>query len=62
MDSTKVDNLYKEFLKAGMSKKDAAKQTQERTGYSVVTGKPIKQKQLQFTRGRIVYGQYGIKK
>jgi len=57
-----VKKAYEALVKTGMSEKDAAIQVQERTGYSVVTGKPIKQKQLQFTKGRIVYGQYGIKK
>jgi hypothetical protein len=51
--------LYKEFVAKGMHPKDAAKEAQERTGLSVVTGRPIN-KQLSFkAKGKVSVGQYG---
>ena len=39
-----VKKLYEDHLKQGMSKKDAAKLAQEKTGQSAVTGAFIKPK------------------
>ncbi len=44
-----VKALYIKYLKDGKSKKEAAKLAQEKTGYSVVTGRPINQ-QLPYRR------------
>jgi hypothetical protein len=52
-----VKEVYAELIKEGKSPKDAAREAQERTGFSVVTGAPIKAKGLEFNkRGKI--GQY----
>lgn len=42
MPSSKVYELYESYLKQGYAKKDAAKEAQKRTDFSLVTGKPIK--------------------
>lgn len=52
-----VNRMYEKLVKEGWSKKDAAKQAQAKTGYSVVTGKPIRAKQLKFTSKGVTYGQ-----
>jgi hypothetical protein len=36
--------LYQDLLKKGYTQKDAAKEAQARTGCSVVTGRPIRQR------------------
>ena len=57
-----VQQLYQEYVRKGLTPKDAAKQAQAETGLSVVTGKPINR---QLTgkfgkKGQIVgFGQYG---
>lgn len=53
-----VNTLYKEYLLQGMTPKDAAKKAQEETGFSTVTGQPIRQKKIQFKKKGIQYGQY----
>lgn len=53
-----VQDLYKGFLLQGKTPKDAAKLAQEKTGFSVVTGRPIRSRQLKFSKGGITYGQY----
>ena len=53
--------IYQELVKQGVHPKDAAKQAQERTGLSVVTGQPInRQLGQKFSRksGKVI-GQYG---
>lgn len=52
--------LYEELVKQGMHPKDAAKEAQERTGLSCVTGKPIR-RVPQFSKkpGHKAIGQYG---
>lgn len=53
--------IYQELVKNGVHPKDAAKQAQEQTGLSVVTGQPIN-RQLggKFSKktGQVI-GQYG---
>lgn len=52
--------IYEQLVKGGMHPKDAAKEAQERTGMSVVTGAPIR-RSPQFSRktGKILgLGQY----
>ena len=39
-----VRDVYTELLGQGYTKKDAAKEAQSRTGFSVVTGRPITEK------------------
>ena len=51
------DDLYKKFLAQGYSQKDAAKEAQARTGVSMVSGQPIKQKQVTFSTKGFKYGQ-----
>lgn len=58
MDDPK--SIYQELVKNGMHPRDAAKEAQERTGLSVVTGKPIDRK-LRFTKTKVFNGQYGAK-
>lgn len=57
-----VQKMYNDLLKQGnITRKDAAKQVQAQTGYSVVTGKPInKQLYGSFSKkdGGVI-GQYG---
>lgn len=53
--------LYQELVKQGKHPVDAAKEAQERTGLSVVTGRPInRQIGKSFSRksGKVI-GQYG---
>ena len=40
--STAADKMYEELVGKGWTKKDAAKQAQDKTGISVVTGMPMK--------------------
>jgi len=51
---TSVDNLYRDLLKKGYAKSDAAKIAQAKTGLSLVTGRPPKTKGY----GPNGYGQY----
>ena len=52
-----VQKLYKQLLSQGRTPKDAAREAQQRTGMSVVTGAPIRQKKLKFTSKGTTYGQ-----
>jgi hypothetical protein len=56
-----VKEIYIDLLSKGYSSKDAAKEAQAKTGYSVVTGQPIN-RQLKFTKGAIYSGQYRLTK
>jgi hypothetical protein len=49
--------LYENLVANGYSKKDAAREAQKRTGVSLVSGAPIRSKQLNFTREGTTYGQ-----
>lgn len=51
--------IYRELVSGGMHPKDAAKEAQDRTGLSVVTGRPIN-RQLSFKKksGQVYMGQY----
>lgn len=54
-------NLYQQLVKTGMHPKDAAKEAQERTGRSVVTGQPINRQlggKFSHKTGKVI-GQYG---
>lgn len=56
-----VKQMYQTLVAQGMTKKDAAKQVQSQTGFSVVTGRPInKQLHGKFSSktGKVI-GQYG---
>lgn len=55
-----VKLLYQEYIRQGMPPKDAAKIAQQKTGMSVVTGKPIKtQDKLEEGLNEVGYhGQY----
>lgn len=53
--------IYQELLKQGLAPKDAAKLAQERTGMSVVTGRPIDRGLRQSPTGKYSNGQYGQK-
>ena len=56
-----VKQMYDALVEQGLAEKDAAKQVQAQTGYSVVTGKPInKQLYGSFSKktGDVI-GQYG---
>lgn len=55
-----VNELYRTYVSQGMSPRDAAKKIQNETGMSAVTGQPIKQKKISFTKKGIQYGQYPI--
>jgi hypothetical protein len=52
-----VKEIYDELVKSGYTQKDAAKEAQKRTGFAVVTQKPIKSKQLKFSKEGVTYGQ-----
>jgi len=52
-----VKEIYDELVKSGYTQKDAAKEAQKRTGFALVTEKPIKSKQLKFTKKGTTYGQ-----
>lgn len=54
-----VRAVYQSLLDKGYSAKAAAKEAQQKTGYSVVTGKPIKQRGPKHkTKRKWVYGEY----
>lgn len=54
-----VRDIYLELLKKGYTAKDAAKEAQARTGDSVVTGRPIKQRGPEHkTKRKWTYGEY----
>lgn len=54
-----VKAVYESLLKEGMTKKDAAKEAQARTGMSAVTGRPIVKRVEFSSRGNVSYaGQY----
>ena len=56
-----LKQMHQALVKQGLTEKDAAKQIQERTGMSAVTGKPInKQLYGSFSKktGKVI-GQYG---
>ena len=56
-----VKKMYNDLVSQGKPPKDAAKEVQQRTGLSAVTGKPIN-KQLYDSFSKItgkVIGQYG---
>jgi len=56
-----VKKMYDDLVKQGTDTKDAAKQVQAQTGYSVVTGKPINRQLYDkfSTKDGGVIGQYG---
>ena len=61
-----VHDIFEENLKSGMDAKDAAKDAQQRTGLSLVTGRRFKDKTAQpdytrkyKTKGLRYRGQYG---
>ncbi len=56
-----VQILYKKYLADGYTPKDAAKRAQEETGFSTVTGQPIKQKKVSFSSKGVTYGRKTIK-
>ena len=55
-----VREIYQELItKNGYTAKDAAKEAQARTGHSVVTGRPIRQRGPEHkTKRKWVYGEY----
>jgi hypothetical protein len=54
-----VKEIYDSLLKKGYTQKDAAKEAQARTGHSVVTGKPIRQRgPIHKTKKGWTYGEY----
>ena len=55
-----AQQLYQTNLAKGMSPKDAAKQAQAESGFSLVSGQPIRQKKVQFTPKGVKYGQYPV--
>ena len=57
MDNPKA--IYEDLVRRGASPKDAAKMAQERTGLSVVSGRPINRK-LKFTKESTYNGQYRL--
>ena len=59
MSELKVKDIYNELLESGYNRKDAAKEAQARTGLSVVTGKPFKQKNYLKNLKNVYRGQYG---
>lgn len=51
--------IYQELIGKGYTAKDAAKEAQARTGYSVVTGRPIKQHGPRHkTQRKWIYGEF----
>ena len=55
-----VKQLYQTLLREGKSPKAAAREAQERTGMSAVTGRAIRGNNLQFKQTKTSYlGQYG---
>jgi hypothetical protein len=57
MPDSEVQRIYKTQLADGKTPKDAAKIAQKKTGFSVVTDRPIKAKGLKFTKEGVTYGQ-----
>lgn len=55
VDTMNVKDLYTKYLQEGKPPKEAAKLAQEKTGQSVVTGRPIKN-QIPYRRKYV--GQY----
>ena len=58
---SQVKKIFNELVAKGMTPKDAAKEIQQRTGMSAVTGKPINRqlyKSFSKRTGKVV-GQYG---
>ena len=54
-----VRELYTALLQEGKTKKDAAREAQARTGYSVVTGRPIRQRGPNHkTEKKWMFGEY----
>ena len=55
-----VKSLYLQYLQEGKTPKDAAKEAQARTGYSVVTGRPIRRQldEKRFSKKTEYEGQY----
>lgn len=54
-----VREIYQQLLVKGYTKKDAAKEAQARTGYSVVTGKTISKRGPEHkTKRKWTYGEY----
>jgi hypothetical protein len=56
-DAVDAQQLYRQLLAEGKTPKDAAKEAQARTGYSLVSNKPIKPKGLKFSDQGVTYGQ-----
>ena len=52
-----VKEIFQKLVADGYDESDAAKEAQQRTGVSLVTGKPIKQSSLKFTSKGTTYGQ-----
>ena len=57
-----VNELYKKLLKSGRTPKDAAREAQQRTGFSLVTGAPIRHKKASFSSRAFSYGDETFKK
>jgi len=55
-----VRDIYIALLKQGMNPKEAAKKIQNETGFSAVTGKPIKQKKVSFSKKGYKYGRHPV--
>jgi hypothetical protein len=55
METLNVRSLYIKLINEGKDPKDAAREAQERTGFSLVTGRPIK-KDLPYKK--VYNGQY----
>jgi hypothetical protein len=59
-----VNELYQALVQQGYSQKDAAKEAQARTGFSAVTGQPIRSKSINWKKNFKQFktkfgGQYG---
>jgi hypothetical protein len=57
MPDTPTQQMFEKLVAGGKTQKDAAKEAQRRTGVSLVSGKPIKSKQLKFTKQGVTFGQ-----
>jgi hypothetical protein len=56
---SKVTEIYLNLVEKGYTEKDAAKEAQARTGYSLVTQKPIKQRGPKHTtKHKWRFGEY----
>ena len=56
---TTVREMYDALLASGYTPKDAAKEAQARTGFSVVTQQPIKKRGPNIpTKRKFTYGEY----